>query len=103
MMMATTVPHKGGRGGFAVDRRMEFRDENRDSHNNMLVKSDTEESMRLLIKMIKEERLDGKTVVEEAPRKVKGSIGVVEKALQELEGACKSHFAKFGGETRSGD
>eukprot|EP00973_Karenia_brevis_P086708 12023066-Karenia_brevis.AAC.1 len=51
-----------------------------------LVKSDTEESMRLLIKMIKEGRPDGKTVVEEALKKVKGSNGIVERTAQELEG-----------------
>eukprot|EP00973_Karenia_brevis_P005356 731267-Karenia_brevis.AAC.1 len=36
MMMATTVPHKGGRGGFAVDKLLDFIDENGDSHNNIL-------------------------------------------------------------------
>eukprot|EP00973_Karenia_brevis_P061532 8555352-Karenia_brevis.AAC.1 len=53
MMMATTVPDKGGRGGFAVDRCLEFINENGDSPNNILVKSHTEESMRLLSKIIR--------------------------------------------------
>eukprot|EP00973_Karenia_brevis_P006008 817848-Karenia_brevis.AAC.1 len=69
MMMAAAVPHKGGRGGFAVDRCLDFIDKNGDSQNSIFVNSDTGESMKLMIKMIKEDRPDGKTVVEEAPKK----------------------------------
>eukprot|EP00973_Karenia_brevis_P041348 5722638-Karenia_brevis.AAC.1 len=78
--MATTVPHKGGRGGFAVDKCLEFIDEAGDHSSDILIKSDTEESMKLLIKMIKEDRVKGRTVVEEAPQGVKGSNGIVERA-----------------------
>eukprot|EP00973_Karenia_brevis_P030350 4185166-Karenia_brevis.AAC.1 len=78
--MATTVPHKGGRGGFAVDKSLEFIDEVGDHSNDILIKSDTEESMRLLINMIKEDRVKGRTVVEEAPKRAKGSNGIVERA-----------------------
>eukprot|EP00973_Karenia_brevis_P011345 1536234-Karenia_brevis.AAC.1 len=78
--MATTVPHKGGRGMFAVDRCLDFVDENRDAKVDILIKSDTEEAMKMLVRSIQEERVEGKTVVEEAPKKVKGSNGVVERA-----------------------
>eukprot|EP00973_Karenia_brevis_P015587 2133109-Karenia_brevis.AAC.1 len=78
--MATTVPHKGGRGGFAVDRCLEFIEETGDHSGDILIKRDTEESMRLLVKMIKEDRVKGRTVVEEAPKGVKGSNGIVERA-----------------------
>eukprot|EP00973_Karenia_brevis_P005098 700246-Karenia_brevis.AAC.1 len=71
--MATTVPHKGGRGMFAVDKCVDLVGENGDSKRDILMKSDTEESMELLVKCIKEERHEGRTVVEEAPKKVKGS------------------------------
>eukprot|EP00973_Karenia_brevis_P082744 11468956-Karenia_brevis.AAC.1 len=84
--MATAVPHEGGRGGFAVDKCLEFVGEAGDHSIDILIKSDTEESMRLLIKMIKEDRLKGRTVVEEASQGVKGSNGVVERAVQEIEG-----------------
>eukprot|EP00973_Karenia_brevis_P070721 9830665-Karenia_brevis.AAC.1 len=46
--------------------------------------------MKLLIKSIQEERSESKTVVEEAPKKVKGSNGVVERAVQEMEGRTRS-------------
>eukprot|EP00973_Karenia_brevis_P090669 12403637-Karenia_brevis.AAC.1 len=78
--MATTVPHKGGRGGFAVDKWLDFIEEAGDHSNDILIKSDTEEAMKLLIKMIKEDRVNGRTVVEEAPKRVKGSNGIVERA-----------------------
>eukprot|EP00973_Karenia_brevis_P033049 4561170-Karenia_brevis.AAC.1 len=55
----------------------------------MLIKSDTEESIKLLVKCIQEGRTEGKTVVEEAPKKVKGSNGVVERAVQEVEGRVR--------------
>eukprot|EP00973_Karenia_brevis_P047735 6625679-Karenia_brevis.AAC.1 len=80
MMMATAVTHKGGRGGFAVDRCLDSLDENGDSQNSILANSDAEESMRFFVQSDKEDRPGGKTVVEEAPKKVKGSNGVVERA-----------------------
>eukprot|EP00973_Karenia_brevis_P054568 7583099-Karenia_brevis.AAC.1 len=78
--MATTVPQKGGRGILAVDRCMNFIDEVGDSKRDILIKSDTEEAMRMLMRCVKEERQDVKTVIEEAPKKVKGSNGIVERA-----------------------
>eukprot|EP00973_Karenia_brevis_P080932 11228097-Karenia_brevis.AAC.1 len=71
--MATTVPQKGGRGMFAVDRCIEFIDEVGDSKRDIFIKSDTEEAMRMLMRCVKDERSDVKTAVEEAPKKVKGS------------------------------
>eukprot|EP00973_Karenia_brevis_P007027 954043-Karenia_brevis.AAC.1 len=67
--MATTVAHKGGRGMFALDRCLDFVDENGDAKVDILIKSDTEEAMKMLVRIIQEERVEGKTVVEEAPKK----------------------------------
>eukprot|EP00973_Karenia_brevis_P006719 913630-Karenia_brevis.AAC.1 len=67
--MATTVPQRGGRGMFAIDKCSDFIHEAGDAKVDILVKSDTEEAMKLLIKSIQEERTDCKTVVEEAPKK----------------------------------
>eukprot|EP00973_Karenia_brevis_P070318 9774653-Karenia_brevis.AAC.1 len=67
--MATTVPHKGGRGMFAVDRCIDFVDEHGDAKVDKWIKSDTEEAMKMLVRSIQEERVEGKTVVEEAPKK----------------------------------
>eukprot|EP00973_Karenia_brevis_P060647 8434851-Karenia_brevis.AAC.1 len=60
--MATTVPHRGGRGGFAVDKCWDFIIENGDPQNNIL----------------------------EAPRKDKRSHGIVERAVRELEGHVRA-------------
>eukprot|EP00973_Karenia_brevis_P030232 4166631-Karenia_brevis.AAC.1 len=48
--MATTVPQKGGRGMFAVDRCIDFIDEVGDSKRDILIKSDIEEAMRMLMR-----------------------------------------------------
>eukprot|EP00973_Karenia_brevis_P053951 7493833-Karenia_brevis.AAC.1 len=55
-IMATTVPQKGGRGMFAVDRCIDFIDEVGDSKRDILIKSDTEEAMRMLMRYVKDER-----------------------------------------------
>eukprot|EP00973_Karenia_brevis_P062492 8688756-Karenia_brevis.AAC.1 len=75
---------------FAIDICLDFVHEAGDAKVDILVKGDTEEAMRLLIKSIQEERSEAKTVVEEAPRKVKGSNGVVERAVQEIEGRIRA-------------
>eukprot|EP00973_Karenia_brevis_P069842 9710780-Karenia_brevis.AAC.1 len=46
--------------------------------------------MKLLVRSIQEERHESKTVVEEAPKKVKGSNEIVERAVQEIEGRVRS-------------
>eukprot|EP00973_Karenia_brevis_P061697 8579796-Karenia_brevis.AAC.1 len=42
--------------------------------------------------MIKEDRAKGKTVVEETPKGVKGGNGIVERAVQEIEGHMRGIF-----------
>eukprot|EP00973_Karenia_brevis_P083565 11592971-Karenia_brevis.AAC.1 len=46
--------------------------------------------MKLLVRSIQEERHQSKTVVEEVPKGSKGSNGVVERAVQEIEGRIRS-------------
>eukprot|EP00973_Karenia_brevis_P079670 11054299-Karenia_brevis.AAC.1 len=46
--------------------------------------------MKMLVGSIQEERAEGKTVVEEALKKVKGSNGIVESAVQEIEGRIRA-------------
>eukprot|EP00973_Karenia_brevis_P037675 5198409-Karenia_brevis.AAC.1 len=72
---------------FAIDKCLDFIHENGDAKVDILVKSGTEEAMKLLVRSIQEERNESKTVVEEAPKKIKGSNGVVERAVQEIEGS----------------
>eukprot|EP00973_Karenia_brevis_P065802 9145067-Karenia_brevis.AAC.1 len=46
--------------------------------------------MRMLMRCLQQERPNVKTVVEEAPKKVKGSNGIVERAVQEIEGRIRA-------------
>eukprot|EP00973_Karenia_brevis_P088378 12254614-Karenia_brevis.AAC.1 len=46
--------------------------------------------MKLLVKCIQEERQGCKTNIEEAPKGSKGSNGIVERAVQEMEGRIRS-------------
>eukprot|EP00973_Karenia_brevis_P044875 6215095-Karenia_brevis.AAC.1 len=85
-IMATTVSHKGSRGMCAADKCLHYADENGDAEGDILIKGGTEESKKWLVRCIQEERSEGRTVVEEAPKKVKGSNGVVERAVQEIDG-----------------
>eukprot|EP00973_Karenia_brevis_P021631 2975385-Karenia_brevis.AAC.1 len=89
-IMATTVPQKGGRGMFAIDRCIDFMDEVGDTKRDILIKSDTEEAMKMLMRYVKEERNNVKTLIEEAPKKVNGSNGTVERAVQEIEGRIRA-------------
>eukprot|EP00973_Karenia_brevis_P056835 7907741-Karenia_brevis.AAC.1 len=49
-IMATTVPQKGGRRMFVIDRCIDFIDEVGDTKRDILIKSDTEEAMRMLMR-----------------------------------------------------
>eukprot|EP00973_Karenia_brevis_P011635 1574293-Karenia_brevis.AAC.1 len=57
---------------------------------DILIKSDTEEAMKLLVRCIQEEREGCRTNVEEVPKGSKGSNGMVERAVQEIEGRIRS-------------
>eukprot|EP00973_Karenia_brevis_P010446 1418920-Karenia_brevis.AAC.1 len=46
--------------------------------------------MKLLVRCIQEERPDNKTAVEEVPKGSKGSDGIVERAVHEMEGRIRS-------------
>ena len=88
--MATALPSKGGKGLFAVDKCLDFIDEEGDKQRDILVKSDQEASIKELIREIQKSRPEGKTVVEESPVKNSGSNGVVERGVQEVEGKMRA-------------
>ena len=91
-VMATTVPNKGGIGRFASDKCWEFMEENGDKVNKVIVKTDQEPSIKYLVKDLVDRREDGKTIVEEAPVESKGSNGIVERTVQEVEGILRSVY-----------
>ena len=95
--MAEAVPVKGvGSGRFIVDRCLDFIKENGDAERDILIKTDQEPAIQLLIKEVVEARAEGKTLVEESPVKFtassSGSAGVVERAVQEMEGKIRAIF-----------
>ena len=83
---ATTVPMKGSMGQFVNDKVMDMIDEVGDAKQTIIMKTDQEPSVETLIEDIVKEREDGRTVVEESPRESSGSNGVVERAVQSVEG-----------------
>ena len=90
--MATTVPMKGSAGTFSVDKCVDFFEENGDREGTIMVKTDQEPAIGLLVKGIVDKRPEGRTVVEESPVGSKGSNGVVERGIQEVEGQMRTMF-----------
>ncbi len=88
--MATAVPNKGASGRFATDKFLEFMEENGDGDNNVIVKKDQEPSMEYLVKDIRDQRPEGRTIPEEWPVKSSGSNGIVERGVQEIEGGIRA-------------
>ena len=76
--MATAVPTKGMTSGkYSSDKCLELIEENGDTGNNILVKTDQEPAIACLIRDIVDNRKEGKTVPEEAPKESSGSNGIV--------------------------
>ena len=96
-MMATAVPMKGSTGKFAVDKCLEFIEENGDHERDIIVKTDQENAINLVVKELIEERGEGKTIPEESPKKSSGSNGIAERAVQELEGQIRVLFLGLQG------
>ena len=100
MSMATTVPVKGSSGKFSAQKILEFIEECGDSATDIIVKSDQEPAITILMKDLMEERGDLKgrrTILEEAPVKSKGSNGQVERAVQTIEGHLRTMKSAFEG------
>ena len=86
---ATTVPMKGSIGRFTVEKMMDVIDEVGDSKQTIIMKTDQENSAKMLIEDIVQEREEGRTIVEESPTGSSGSNGVVERAVQSIEGQIR--------------
>ena len=92
MTMATVVPMKGSSGMFAVDKALDLMIECGSGCGDVIVKTDQEPAIEYLVKDIVEARGDEKgsrTIVEESPVKSKGNNGVVERAVQTIEGQIR--------------
>ncbi len=76
--MSVTVPMKGTSGKYAIDKILEFMQENGDADNRVIIKNDQEPSIQVLIKDLLREREDGRTILEESPVKSSGGNEVEE-------------------------
>ena len=80
---ATTVPAKGGKGRFDVNRILEFIAECGDGSNDIILKSDQEPSMQFLLKEVMLERGSASDL---AP--ARGSSGILVDGDSESSAAC---------------
>ena len=80
-----------------MDKCLEFFEENGDSEGAVILKSDQEPAMELLLKEMVEARPGGRTIVEGSLEQSTGSNGIVERAAQEIEGGMRSLFLGVGG------
>jgi hypothetical protein len=67
-------------------------EENGDQKRDIIVKTDQENSAKFLIKEVVDKREEGKTLVGESKKGSSGSNGIVEREVQEIEGAIRSLF-----------
>ena len=92
MMMATVVPAKGSKGKFTADKVLDYLAECGNQFGDIIVKTDQEPAIKCLVKDLVLERgeeLGSKTIVEESPVGSKGSNGLAERAVQEVEGQLR--------------
>ena len=90
MAMATAVPMKGSSGRFSVDKILEFMEEVADMGGQVIVKSDQEPAITSLVEDVVAARGEGRAVIEESTKQSRGGNGVVERAVQEVEGQMRA-------------
>ena len=88
MKMATVVPEKGSSGRFSAGKCLEFMEECGDGNCDVIVKTDQEPSIGILVQDIKEMR-ESRTVVEESPVGSHQSNGIIERSVQGVEGQLR--------------
>ena len=85
MKKAVVVPSKGSTGRYAAKMVLELIAECGDKDRPILLKSDQEPAILYLIDDVSTSRTGAKTLAEQAPKRSKGSNGVVERAVQSVE------------------
>ena len=74
---------------MVIDKVLDTIDEGGDSQQQIIVKTDQKPSIVALIEDIVKGREEGRTIVEESPVQSSGSNGVVERAIQSVEGQIR--------------
>ena len=69
---------------------MEFMKANGDAESKVIIKTDQEPSIDYLVDDIGERRAEGRTIHEQSPVQSKGSNGVVERGVGEIEGSVRA-------------
>jgi hypothetical protein len=93
MTMAAVVPEKGSKGKFVADKVLEFITECGNLKGDIVIKTDQEPAIKYLAKDIVLERGNEpgcRTIIEESPVGSSGSNGVVERAVQSVEGQIRA-------------
>ena len=90
MCMAAAVQVKGATGSFSTNKVLEFIDECGCEHTDIVVKTDQEPAIEYLVKQVKEARVGQRTLVEESPVLSHASNGIVERAVQQIEGLIRT-------------
>ena len=85
MRMAVTIPTKASAGKFGMDCALECIGGCWDGATKVVIRSDQEPNIKILVKDLVSERTEGQTVVEESPVGSSWSNGVVERAVPEVE------------------
>jgi len=85
MKKAVVVPSKGSTGRYAAKMVLELIAECGDKDRPILLKSDQEPAILYLIDDVSTSRTGAKTLAEQAPKRSKGSNGIVERAVQSVE------------------
>mgnify|MGYP001254926542 CR=1 FL=1 len=100
MTMGAVVPTKGSSGRYSAEKIMEFMEECGDGGMDVIIKSDQEQAIEVLMKDLVELRGDTKarrTIVEESPVKSSGSNGKVERGALTVEGHIRVMKSAFEG------
>eukprot|EP00973_Karenia_brevis_P005693 776508-Karenia_brevis.AAC.1 len=62
------------------------------SNDGIMIKADQEPALKFLVDGVHEERKQGRTVIEHAPKGVKGSNGFIERAVLEIEQRARAIY-----------
>ena len=88
--VSVVVPQKGTTGKYASGEIINFINQQGYAYKDVVIKSDQEHAIKYVIDDVCMARTGAKTVKVNAPTKVKGSNGVVERAVQSVEGQLRT-------------
>ena len=90
MKASIVVPTKGADGSFAARQAIELINECGNKDVDIILKTDQEPAIMSLVDDIMKNRTGAKTIPEQSPKKSSGSNGIVERAVQTVEGQIRS-------------